>query len=351
MPADTTAIAHLEGSAAFRLDHLRRLSDGTGLFEHAWHDQPRRGHGYTTDDNARALVVLCRASSAGMVDGLDLTPYLNFTVSGLEAGGWHNRKDETGRWTDRRGSDDCHGRAIWGLGEVIGVHHLEDVVVDAFQAGIYGFRSAHPRSVAYAVLGAVASRRILTDDPLVGSFLERAVAGLPKPSPNKWAWPTGRLTYDNARLPEAMIRAGVEIGDGTLLEQGMDLLDWLVDEELGTNGFSFSPVGGRGRGDAKPGFDQQPIEAWAMADACAAAFEQSGDDRWMNLAQTAVAWFFGANDGGLVMYDRETGAGYDGLQDGGVNQNRGAESTLAALGSIVQALLLDELEPLRHRGD
>lgn len=351
MRVDTTAIAHAEGSASFRLDHLRRLTDSNGLFEHSWHDQPRRGHGYTTDDNARALVVLCRASSAGMVDGLDLTPYLDFTVSGLEAGGWHNRMDESGRWTDRRGSDDCHGRAIWGLGEVIGVQHLEDVVVDAFQAGIYGFRSAHPRSVAYAVLGAVASRRILADDPLVGSFLDRVVAGLPQLATGKWAWPAERLTYDNARIPEAIIRAGAEMGDEGMVERGLVLLDWLVDEEFGTSGFSFTPVGGRGRGEEKPGYDQQPLEAWAMADACAAAFEQSADERWMNLAQTAVAWFFGANDEGLVMYDPETGAGYDGLQEGDVNQNRGAESTLAALGSIVRARLLDELEPLGHRGD
>ena len=130
------------------------------------------------------------------------------------------------------------------------------------------------------------------------------------------------------------------MGDGAMVERGLALLDWLVEEEFGTSGFSFTPVGGRARGDAKPGFDQQPIEAWAMADACAAAFEQTGEERWMNLAQTAVAWFFGANDEGLVMYDMATGAGYDGLQEGGVNQNRGAESTLSALGSIVRARLL-----------
>lgn len=351
MSADITAMRQETGAIPFRLEHLHRLTDEIGLFEHSLHDEPRRGHGYTTDDNARALVVLSRAWTAGLLDEPNFDPYLEFTVNGLEAGSWHNRMDESGRWTDRIGSDDCHGRAIWGLGEVIAAHHLEDVVVDAFQAGLHGFRSAHPRAVAYAVLGVVASRRLLTEDPLVDSFLERVVSTLPPPSARKWAWVADRLTYDNARLPEAMIRAGADMGNRGLVEQGLFLLDWLVDQEIGANGFSFTPVGGRGRRDPKPGFDQQPIEAWAMVDACAAAFEQTGEERWRALAHTAIDWFLGANDGGRAVYDLETGAGHDGLQEWGLNLNRGAESTLAALGSIVRSRTLDEHEPLRHRSD
>lgn len=354
MLVDASASPPIDPGLSFRLDHLRRLTGDAGLFEHSWHDEPRREHGLTTDDNARALVVLRRAWTAGLLDGdgaSDLSPYLEFVVGGLDAGGWHNRMNDSGRWTDRRGSDDCHGRALWGLGEVIAVAPHDESVVDALQAGLHGFRSSHPRAVAYAVLGAVAARRILADDPLVESFLERVSVLLPRPSTGRWAWPAERLTYDNARMPEAMIRAGVEIGDATLIDDGLTLLDWLVEQELGVNGFSFTPVGGRGRRDNRPAFDQQPLEAWAMADACATAFDLTGSERWIELARTAVAWFFGVNDGNRMMYDVGTGAGFDGLQEWGVNQNRGAESTLSALGSIVRSSLLDELALSGHGAD
>jgi hypothetical protein len=123
-------------------------------------------------------------------------------------------------------------------------------------------------------------------------------------------------------------------GDDVAVKDGLVLLDWLIETERGTDGFSFTPVGGRGPGDPKPAFDQQPIEAWSLVDACHAAWEVDQSPHWRQAMDEAAHWFLGRNDSGLGMYDPDTGAGYDGLGPGWVNLNRGAESTLAALGSL-----------------
>jgi hypothetical protein len=247
-----------------------------------------------------------------------------------------------GGWDDRRGSDDAHGRAIWGLGVSLASGADDERVVDAFQAGVLSFDSTYPRSVAYAVLGVTAASSTVILDPLLEQFLERMAARLPNPQPGSWVWPETRLTYDNARVPEALIQVGSAIDDSSMTERGLDLLEWLVDTEHGREGFSFTPVGGRGPDDAKPAFDQQPIEAWAMADACFAAYRVDGQAKWRASSLEAADWFLGVNDLGAEMYDPVTGAGYDGLESDGVNQNRGAESTLAALGALIRRAQLSQ---------
>lgn len=323
-------------------EHLRVLTGAHGLYEHALHAQPRIEHGYTTDDNARALVVLTRARGLGFE--VDLEPYLGFVVGGAVAGGWHNRMAASGEWEDRRGSDDCHGRAIWGLGETIASGAGGSEAGDAFQAGVHNFASIHHRSIAYAILGVVPVLPV-APEPLLEEFLQTSVSKLPRPRVGDWRWPEDRLTYDNARIPQAMIEAGLAMNDQNLTQSGLDLLEWLVETETGTSGFSFTPVGGRGPGDPKPAFDQQPIEAWAMVDACVTAYVADPNPTWKSAAIRAANWFHGENDGGHRLYDPETGAGYDGLHADGVNQNRGAESTLSALGAIVGHLRLLSLSP------
>jgi hypothetical protein len=335
----------LTHTGAPKFDHLHGLTGAHGLYEHALYDTPRPSHGYSTDDNARALVVLARAIDLG-ISPIASSPYLDFVTSGVVAGGWHNRMSDSGRWDDRRGSDDAHGRAIWGLGESLARGVDEERVVDAFQAGILSFDSTYPRSVAYAILGATAATSAVVLDRLLEQFLERMAARLPSAQHGPWVWPEPRLTYDNARVPEALIQAGFAMGDSAMIERGLDLLEWLVDTEHGPEGFSFTPVGGRGPDDAKPAFDQQPIEAWAMADACFAAYRVDGQASWRASSLEAADWFLGRNDLGVEMYDPVTGAGYDGLESDGVNQNRGAESTLAALGALIRrGQLSQELAP------
>lgn len=316
-------------------DHLRRLTGEHGLFEHALREAPRESEGYTTDDNARALVIGARAASAGL-GTLDAEPYLEFVLAGEVAGGWHNRMTESGEWSDLRGPDDSHGRAIWGLGEMVAAGFATQPILDALQAGVLSFESTYPRAVAYAVFGVAAT---MSGDVLV-DLMEETMAGLstrlPGVADDGWAWPEERLTYDNARLPEALIRAGTTLGDESLTEAGLVMLSWLMKTEMGERHFSFTPVGGRGPGEAKPAFDQQPLEAWAMADACFAAFQAEPHRGWRDAVVRASDWFLGSNDGGAELYQPETGAGFDGLQSESVNDNRGAESTLAALGALLR---------------
>jgi hypothetical protein len=152
-----------------------------------------------------------------------------------------------------------------------------------------------------------------------------------------WPWPEPRLAYANAVLAEARIAAGVGLDDENLLAEGLDLLAWLVEVEKCGDHFSFTPVGGWSRGEPRPGFDQQPIEAAAMADACARAFDATGDSRWADSALLAAGWFLGRNDVGVPLLDARTGGCRDGLEPDGVNENEGAESTIAAITALQQA--------------
>lgn len=325
----------LTRGAILVLDHLRNLTGTQGLYEHASYDKPRKEHGYTTDDNARALVVLCRHAET-LGGDVPLQPYLDFVVSGAVAAGWHNRMSRNGEWSDLRGSDDAHGRAIWGLAEVVRSGRADESAVEALRAGLVSFKSTHPRAIVYAVLGVLALCESGVLAELAGDFLSRAGRRLPELGAGDWRWPAPRLTYDNGRIPEAMIRVGTTLDDAPLTTSGLELLEWLIDIESGENGFSFTPVAGRGPGTPKPAYDQQPVEAWAMADACFAARQVDGDERWRRGVLDAAGWFLGLNDAGLPMYEPNTGAGFDGLSDGFVNQNQGAESTLAALGALIR---------------
>lgn len=316
-------------------DHLLALTGEFGLYEHAIYSQPRPSHGYTTDDNARALVVVCRGSVAGF-DDIDLGPYLEFVLAGEVPGGWRNRMSESGNWTELRGSDDCHGRAIWGLGETVLAGVTDDRVVEAMCSTVTSFDSTYPRSLAYAAFGAAAARQAGVLGDLMKDFLIKASKRLPRPETTPWAWPEPRLTYDNARVPEALIVTGAALDDVDMVESGLRLLSWLIGRETGVGRFSFTPVAGRGETDRGPSFDQQPLEAWAMADACYAAHRVEPHVGWAHSVELAAEWFTGTNDGEAAMYEPETGAGFDGLEEGGANQNQGAESTLAALGTLIR---------------
>jgi hypothetical protein len=192
--------------------------------------------------------------------------------------------------------------------------------------------------MAFAALGAA---ELLTAEP--GHRAARALvtdyaAGLAGPNGDAaWPWPEPRLTYANAVLPEAMIATGVALEDETLRRRGLDLLAWLVGYETSDGHLSPTPAGGRGPGDPRPGFDQQPIEISSIADACARAACVDPSPVWTDTVRAAAAWFDGANDAGLTMWDPQTGGGFDGLHADGVNQNQGAESTLAVLSTLQHA--------------
>ena len=322
--------------------HLLRLGDSTGVFEHAKGTAVRREHGYCTDDVARALVVLVREPErAPRLERLAETCLSFLEHAQLADGRFHNRRSADGVWLDDVGADDATGRALWAAGEAAAAATTRDQRARAqrlLEAGA-SFRSRWPRANAFAVLGAAA---LLASTPAHAGaahvLLGVAAAGLGRASHDRaWPWPEPRLTYGNAVLAEARIAAGVELGNERLLAEGLALLDWLVGVETRGDHFSFTPVGGWAPGESRPGFDQQPIEAGAMADACARAFDATADPIWAERAQLAAAWFFGRNDVGVPLLDTRTGGCKDGLERGGANENEGAESTIAAISTLQQA--------------
>jgi hypothetical protein len=192
--------------------------------------------------------------------------------------------------------------------------------------------------MAFATLGAAEVLRVHPSHTSARTLVVDAAGTIGRPAARRaWPWPAPRLGYANAVLPDALIAAGVAIADDALVANGLGLLGWLLDIETLDDHFSLTPVGGWGPGEARPGFDQQPIEAAAIAEACARAFSVTRDSRWSAGLDRAVGWFFGNNDGGVPMYDPETGGGFDGLTAAGRNANQGAESTLALISTLQQS--------------
>jgi hypothetical protein len=316
---------------------LIALSGRHGLFEHAEGSQPRLDHGYSLDDNGRALVVVARATASGLRFPPALGDRCLDFVLAAQRGGWKDRQSTTGEW-NRTASDDAIGRAIWGLGSAA-AYWPDEAGQGRAKEGLaraLDFDSRWWRSSAYALLGFTALHATRPGAVLEGS-IARLAARLPLPGRErtKWLWPEDRLRYDNPRLPEALIASGHALADPRLMNEGLLLLLWLVETEIGEHGFSFTPVAGRAASDRQPSYDQQPLEAWAMADACARAAEVTGDAGWLVTADKAVNWFLGQNDQLIALYDSESGACHDGLTPEGVNLNQGAESTLSALGALL----------------
>jgi hypothetical protein len=198
--------------------------------------------------------------------------------------------------------------------------------------------------MAFAALGAGELFRTRPAEPAALGLLDHVVGTLGRmPSTGAWPWPEPRLGYANAALAEALMVAGDALADEVVLARGLELLTFLMRVEVREAHLSVTPVGGRGPGDRGPGFDQQPIEVAAIADACAAAYRITADPRWLTGVDLAFRWFLGENDAATVMFDPATGAGYDGLERAGRNDNQGAESTLAMLSTAQQARRIHEL--------
>ncbi|MCG2797063.1 MAG: glycosyltransferase [Cellulomonas sp.] len=322
--------------------HLARLTTATGLYEHALLTVPRIEHGMCVDDVARALVVTARQSDPSPQVVAMSTTYLEFLLDAQQDDGrMHNRRAPAGVWLDEASTEDQWGRALWAFG--VAATHSPDPQVRAGAARgaarAMRARSTYPRSMAYAALGAAQLVGRDPDDALARRLLFDARQVLPAAGyGTAWPWPEERLSYANAVLPEAMIAIGMALLDDALRHDGLVLLAWLDDEQTVDGHLSVVPAGGRGRDDRRPGFDQQPIEVAALAEAARTALLATRDSRWASLLTRCEAWFVGANDSGLPMRDAVTGGGFDGLEDGSVNENQGAESTLAWLATRELAL-------------
>jgi hypothetical protein len=329
-------------------DHLAHLTTARGVWEHAEMLTPRVAHGYCTDDNARALIVVSREpAECPLLDELAAV-YLRFVLDARRPdGSFRNRRRHDGTWWDEPGSDDSQGRAWWALGVAAarGRSSVGRAEAMAAFATCARMESDHLRPHAFAILGAVEVLDVEPDHGGAWTLLLHAAERLADAAGARIPWFEDRLTYDNARLPEALLAAGSTLGDPKLVRTGLRLLGWLVDVQTRGDRFSFVPHGGWRPGDPGPGFDQQPLEAAAMVDACHRAWTLTGQDLWRARALRAARWFLGDNDTGVVLHDAATGSTGDGLMAEGVNENRGAESTLAGLSALQVATILEHDDP------
>ena len=317
--------------------HLKRMTDDCGLFEHADHATPRPEHGYCVDDNARALVVVCREPRpAPNVTGLTRR-YQEFVLSALAPDGrCRNRMSVERIWTDDAGLGDWWGRALWGLATAAVSAETSALQTNAM-AGFRlaaGQRSPERHAMAFAGLGAAEILRRQPDDAVAAALLGDTVDALwwdEDLGDPTWVWPEPRLRYANAAMAEAMLLGGDLLSRGAALSRGLEMLAFLLELETRDGHLSVTPVGGRGPGDAPSTGDQQPVEVAALADACATAYRITHEQRYLDGVTMAWNWFLGDNDAGVPMFDPETGAGFDGLEADGRNENQGAESTLAVL--------------------
>ena len=352
----------LDRLPAVKLDHLLRMTDHTGIVEHAVFNVPNYPEGYSTDDNARALIVAILleelGSGASLRRSLDLaTRYLAFLWLAFDSTTrrFRNCLSYERQWQESQGSEDSHGRALWGLGTVLGrtkdaglrgaAGRLFELSVPAAEE----FKS--PRACAFATLGLVEYLHSFPGDRAASNAADALANRLLKShianrSPD-WKWIENELSYSNARLPQALIRAGIRLDNEGMVSAGLEALDWLATLQRCEAKGHFVPIGSHGfysKKAEKARFDQQPIEACAAVSAYLQAYRATGKGRWRKEAWTAFNWFLGDNDLQIALYDPTTGGCRDGLHPDRANENQGAESTLSFLMALLEMRKLEEAD-------
>ena len=344
---------------AIKLDHLYRMTDHTGIIEHAVFAVPNYAEGYSTDDNARALLVAILAEEVGNsapAGSLDVASrYLAFLWLAFDPTSkrFRNSLSYERRWQELEDSEDCHGRALWGLGTVLGKSNdagLRGAAGRLFELAVpaaSSFRS--PRAYAFALLGleeyldafpgdraAIGVADVLSDRLLDSYRAHRSV---------DWKWFEYVLSYSNARLPQALMRAGNRRENAEMVSGGLEALEWLATVQRCEIRGHFLPIGSQGfysKNTEKARFDQQPVEACAMVSASLQAYRATGEGIWRKEAWTAFNWFLGDNDLQIALYDVASGRCRDGLHPDRANENQGAESTLSFLMALLEMRKLEE---------
>lgn len=337
-----------------KLDHLYRMTDNTGMLQHAIFTVPNYVEGYTIDDNSRALIVSILLESILDRESTELTSrYLAFILYAYNTENEHFRNflDFQRNWLEKKGSDDSHGRTLWALGTVLGKSNIpsfQSIAGRLFEKAlpaILGMTS--PRAWSFALLGIQEYSLKYAGDSKVGNIQQELAGRLinlyRNNSSESWKWYENSLSYCNAVLPHALLSCGKSMANEEMTEIGIESLRWLSHLQkadsvgghfvsIGTNGF-YSRNGERAR------FDQQPVEAQAMVSACLEAYRATADEFWIAEASRAFEWFLGRNDLNLSIYDPTSGGCRDGLHPDRLNENQGAESTLAFLQSLLELRL------------
>jgi hypothetical protein len=341
-----------------KLNHLFRMTDSTGIFQHAIFTVPNFSEGYCTDDNARAFILAVLLGELG--DAPERVRTLGTTCAGFlqhafdtNTKRFHNHMSFDRRWLDDKGSEDCQGRALWALGIGVGRSPFRGFQMMAGQLfalalpGLTEFTS--PRAWAFGLIGIHEYLRRLSGDSLVNQTREmldsRLMELFERNATADWCWFEKELSYDNAKLAHALILSGRATGQTAVFERGLQALRWLTELQVSEMGH-FRPIGSNGfyrRGGVRANYDQQPIEAQATVSACLEAYRATSDLWWYEQAQRAFDWFIGWNDLGLELYSPENGGCCDGLHVDRINGNQGAESTLAFLLSLAEMRLAQNM--------
>ena len=339
-----------------KLDHLIRMTDETGIIQHAIFTIPNYREGYSIDDNARALMVSTLLESLGNELALDLgSRYLAFIWYAFNAGigRFRNFMDYQHNWLEDVGSDDCHGRTLWALGTVLGrsnapsLHSMAGWVFEQALPAI--LKTTSPRAWAFAIMGIHEYLQRFAGDRQAGQVYEslsnRLLLLYQNHRSDEWFWYEDQLTYCNAALPNAMLVSGHTMSNTAMTEAGLESLSWLSDLQRSDTGY-FVPIGSNGfykKGGDPARFDQQPIEVQGMVSACLEAYRLTLDKKWSTKARCAFEWFLGRNDLNLPVYDPITGGCQDGLHPDRINENQGAESTLAFLHALLELRLAENI--------
>src|SRR5271157_5375200 len=351
----------LDRLPAVKLDHLHRMTDHTGIIEHAIFVVPNYPEGYSTDDNARALIVaILLEEFAGTTPTaiLDLASrYLAFLWLAFDPATkrFRNCLSYERQWQEPEGSEDSHGRALWGLGTVLGRTKdagLRGAAGRLFELAVPAavqFKS--PRACAFALLGLLEYLESFPGDRAAlnaaDALANRLLDSYRAHSSSDWKWFEGVLAYSNARLPQALIRAGRRGANEAMVSAGLEALEWLATVQRCETKGHFVPIGSHGfysKKTEKARFDQQPVEACAAVSAYLQAYRATGKGRWRKEAWAAFNWFLGDNDLQIALYDPSTGGCRDGLHPDRANENQGAESTLSFLMALLEMRKLEEAD-------
>ncbi len=325
------------------LDHLVALSDDTGIIQHAVYDVPNRSTGYCTDDVSRAfMVALAKLQLEPLHEPAArlASVYLAFLCDAqMQDGRFHNFMSFARTWLDKLGTQDSFGRAMWSLG--YGMRYAprdswKRVCAAMFSRALPAVNQLdYLRSQAYSIIGlCLAARSDAGDSVQCESAVRQLAESIKKAYLENgdvgWQWFEGTMTYDNARLPQALLQAGLLLGDQELIAIGLRTLSFYESVVI-ENGM-FVPIGNDGwheRGGPRARFGQQPLEAAALIDAALVAYEATSDRAFLRLSDLGLSWFYGRNTSGVVMVS--AGGCKDGIDQTAVNCNMGAESTISYL--------------------
>lgn len=352
-PEDIFAANAADSLPPLDTSHLSNMTDDTGMLQHAIFSVPNSAEGYTTDDNARALIVTTLLNVSSLANRHEYSAlsrrYLAFLWLAFQekTGRFRNFLSYDRKWQEEVGSEDSHGRALWALGTVFS--HSDDLGLRGaagrlFEAAVpAACMFTSPRAWAFSALGMQAYLDCFPGDRVIQGgrnlLANRLLDIYERSHSGKWQWFEKSLSYSNARLSQALLIVGWHSSNQRMVEVGSNSLRWLVAEQHRADKGIFVPIGSMGvvaEGSKNARFDQQPVEACATISACLQAYRLTSDKQWLEEARCAFRWFLGKNDLQVPLYDATTGGCKDGLHPDRVNENQGAESTLSFLMALLE---------------